>query len=152
MTLYCAPGSSISLNTLLLIGETMKVALIRAKRRRTNGTLGLIIEKNTMPTKTPTHELLENVRTKPMNIKMRENAKNNLFLLSNLPWNKRLEQNRIINAKKLPKPFGFLNTIEPNLPEPRYPRLIRQTTDVAMTNNPIKIFMCFSLFTHNKTR
>jgi hypothetical protein len=84
---------------------------------RINDTLGLKINRDTILTNTPTQALLEKVNTKLTNIKQRQNARINFFPLSNLPQRRRLILKGIINARKFPKLFGFLNTIEPNLPE-----------------------------------
>jgi hypothetical protein len=87
------------------------------KIRRNNGALGLRTHKQEMPTITPNQALLEKVKTKLMNIRMREHAISNFLPLSNLPKTNRVRENGITNAKKFPKLFGFLNTSEANLPE-----------------------------------
>ena len=86
-------------------------------KTKINDPLGLNTSNDKMLAKTPTHALLEKVRTKLMNIKLTENAKMNLFLLLSFPYKSKLILKGITNARKLPKLFGFINTNEPNLPE-----------------------------------
>ena len=117
-----------------------------------NDALGFRTIKDRIPTKTPTQALRENVKIKFIDIKMMESPKTNRFPRLRPPKKSRLAQNGITSARKFPKLFGFLNTREPNLPEPTYCRLIMHTPDVATINNNINRLICSFRCTQSKTR